>query len=130
MFTQAGITSKVRATGANANPRLGMATVYYDGKKGTITADTTSMSLLIDDMSTVADSGVTTKYKAGLRGVGQINIAFNAKDGADADIVNYGIKMQATISVTQTGTDIHNETDCFRHYPYIFQTCLKPYVFK
>ena len=28
------------------------------------------------------------------------------------------------------GTDIHNETDCFRHYPYIFQTCLKPYVFK
>ena len=28
------------------------------------------------------------------------------------------------------GTDIHNETDCFRHYPYIFQTGLKPYVFK
>ena len=91
------------ATGANANPRLGMATVSYNGEKGTITADTTSMTLLIDDMSTVAGSGVTTKYKAGLRGVGQIDIAFTAKDGADADIVNYGIKMQATISVTKTG---------------------------
>ena len=91
------------ATGANANPRLGMATVSYDGEKGIITADTTSMSLLVDDMSTVAGSGVTKKFVAGLRGVGQIDINFTAKDGADADIVANGIKMQATITVSKVG---------------------------
>ncbi len=91
------------ATGANATPRVGMATVSYNGEKGAITADTTSMTILVDDMSTVAGSPVTTKYKAGLHGVGAITIKFTAKEGADADVVANGIKMQATISVNKVG---------------------------
>lgn len=91
------------ATGANATPRVGMASVSYNGEKGAITADTTSMTILVDDMSTVADSGVTTKYQAGLHGVGAISINFTAKEGADADVVENGIKMQATISITKVG---------------------------
>ena len=91
------------ATGANATPRVGMASVSYNGEKGAITADTTSMTILVDDMSTVAGSGVTKKYKAGLHGVGAITINFTAKEGADADVVANGIKMQATISVNKVG---------------------------
>ena len=45
----------------------------------------------------------TTKYQAGLHGVGAISINFTAKEGADADVVENGIKMQATISITKVG---------------------------
>ena len=102
------------ATGANANPRVGMASVSYNGEKGAITADTTSMTILVDDMSTVPDSGVTTKYKAGLHGVGAIKINFTHKEGADADVVTNGIKMQATISVAKVGDRKWNEKEILK----------------
>lgn len=93
------------ATGATAQPRIGMATVSYNGEKGTITADTTALTLLVDDMSTVSGSGINTQHKAGLTGVGSIAITFTPKAGADADVVNNGIKMQATLSVTKINAE-------------------------
>ena len=89
------------ASGATAQPRIGMATVSYNGEKGSITADTTALTLLVDDMSTVAGSGVNKQHTAGLTGVGQITINFTANPGADQDVMDNGIKMQATITITK-----------------------------
>ena len=82
-----------------------MATVSYNGEKGTITADTTTLTLLVDDMSTVSGSGINKQHQAGLTGVGSIAITFTHKAGADAEVVNNGIKMQATLSVTKIKAD-------------------------
>ncbi len=98
------IYSQGGATGADARANLSMSTVSYDGTKGVISADTTALTILVDDMSTVADSGVSEKYTAGLRGAGQIAISFTAKDGADATVVQNGIPMMAKISVSKTGS--------------------------
>lgn len=98
------IYSQGGATGADARTNLSMSTVSYDGTKGIISADTTALTILVDDMSTVAGSGVSEKYTAGLRGVGQIAISFTAKDGADATVVENGICMKAIISVAKVGT--------------------------
>ena len=98
------IYSQGGATGADARTNLSMSTVSYDGTKGVISADTTALTILVDDMSTVADSGVSEKYTAGLRGAGQIAISFTAKDGADATVVQNGICMKAIISVSKVGS--------------------------
>jgi len=98
------IYSQGGATGADARTNLSMSTVSYDGTKGIISADTTALTILVDDMSTVTDSGVSEKYTAGLRGAGQIAISFTAKDGADATVVQNGICMKATISVSKVGS--------------------------
>ena len=93
------------ATGADARTGLSMSTVSYDGTKGTITADTTALTILVDDMSTVEGSDITTKYTAGLRGAGDIKIQFTPKDGADATVQSNGIKMKAIISVEKVGAE-------------------------
>ena len=98
------IYSQGGATGADARANLSMSTVSYDGTKGVISADTTALTILVDDMSTVADSGISEKYTAGLRGAGQISISFTAKDGADATVVQNGIPMMANISVSKVGS--------------------------
>lgn len=98
------IYSQGGATGADARTNLSMSTVSYDGTKGTISADTTALTILVDDMSTVAGSGITEKYTAGLRGAGDIKVSFSAKDGADATVVANGIKMKAVISVSKVGS--------------------------
>ncbi len=101
------------ANGAIAHPRIGMATISYNGEKGTITADTTGITLLVDDMSTVENSGVTTQHTAGLTGKGEITVTFSPKQGADQVVVDDGIYMKAIITVVslkQPGTLYNGET--------------------
>lgn len=91
------------ATGAQSSRLLDMATVSYNGEKGSITANTESLTILVDDMSTV-DSTKYQTYQAGIHGAGDIKITFTAKEGADATVTTNGIKMQATVTITGTQT--------------------------
>ena len=91
------------ATGAQSSRNLDMATVSYNGEKGSITADTTSLTILVDDMSTV-NASKYAPYQAGIHGAGVINVTFTSKVGADADVTENGIRMKATVSITGTQT--------------------------
>lgn len=97
------------ATGAQSSRNLDMATVSYNGEKGSITADTTSLTILVDDMSTV-DAVKYAPYQAGIHGAGKIYITFTPKVGADAVVTANGIKMQATVTITGTKTTYNYDT--------------------
>ncbi len=97
------------ATGAQSSRNLDMATVSYNGEKGSITADTTSLTILVDDMSTI-DADKYAPYQAGIHGAGEIKITFTPKVGADAVVTANGIKMQATVTITGTKTAYNYNT--------------------
>lgn len=68
-----------------------MAGVGESSKKGTISVVTSGLTIVIDDVG---------KYKPGLDIDGEVKITFAANNGADADVVENGIKMAYTLSVT------------------------------
>jgi len=88
-----------------------MAGISSTGAKGTITGDTTAITLMIDDMSTVEDSGITTEHTAGIVGNGSITVSFAPKAGADATVRENGIVMVATIEINKTGSRQWNNKD-------------------
>ena len=101
------------ATGAQSSRNLDMATVSYNGEKGSITADTTSLTILVDDMSTV-DAGKYDPYQAGIHGAGEIKVTFTPKVGADAVVTENGIKMKATVTITGTQTTYNYNTKDYK----------------
>ena len=68
-----------------------MAGVGDSSKKGTISVLTSGLTIVIDDAG---------DYTPKLIISGQVAIGFTANKGADAEVVNNGIKMSYTLSVT------------------------------
>lgn len=76
-----------------------METVITEGSKGTISVDTSGLTIKVDDSAT---DSVT--HKPVLVMDGEIVITFTAATGADDSVVQNGIKMQAVISCTENWT--------------------------
>ncbi len=88
--------SQGTANGAVIERKLNMASIVSTTSKGTITADTTGFTLLVDDD---ANDGKT--HCAVLNATGHIAVVFAANEGADASVAEEGIPMIATITVTK-----------------------------
>lgn len=71
-----------------------METVVTSGEKGTISIDTSALTMKIDD---IADG---TAHNAALIVDGKITVTFTPSAGADETVTTSGVKMQATITCT------------------------------
>jgi len=74
-----------------------MASIVATTSKGTITADTTGLTLLVDDDET---DGKT--HCAVLNITGGIGLTFTAAEGADADVASNGIAMKAVVTISKS----------------------------
>ena len=83
-----------------------MADVKSDTQKGTITVVSNNLSFSVDDLG-------TTDWKAELVKSGSLVFKFEPTNGADADVVANGIKLQATITIAglQNTYDNSSEVD-------------------
>ena len=73
-----------------------MAGVGTNSKKGTITVDTTGLTMVIDDTN--------GDYKPELIISGEVKVNFTANVGADAEVAANGVKMNYSISQTDSWT--------------------------
>ena len=80
---------------------INMAQVNTSSNKGTISADPTNVSFLVDDKG---------GFVAELNGTGFFAITFTAADGADQTVKDNGIKMQATVTLKSENNLKYNGT--------------------
>ena len=87
------------ATGITTTRALDMASITTTVEKGKITANSTGMTLIVDDDKSV-NPQTGTSFKAVLVGTGSINVTFTPDDSADPTVKQNGIPMIATVTVT------------------------------
>ncbi len=88
------------ATGITTTRALDMASTTTTVEKGKITANSTGMTLIVDDDKSV-NPQTGTSFKAVLVGTGSINVTFTPDDSADPTVKQNGIHMIATVTITK-----------------------------
>ena len=88
------------ATGITTTRALDMASITTTVEKGKITANSTGMTLIVDDDKSV-NPQTGTSFKAVLVGTGSINVTFTPDDAADPTVQQNGIPMIATVTITK-----------------------------
>ena len=88
------------ATGITTTRALDMASITTTVEKGKITANSTGMTLIVDDDKSV-NPQTGTSFKAVLVGTGSINVTFTPDDSADPTVKQNGIHMIATVTITK-----------------------------
>ncbi|MBR2339168.1 MAG: hypothetical protein IKA63_06845 [Clostridia bacterium] len=73
-----------------------MATEVLSGSKGTISVDVSNITMTVDDL----EDGTAHNAKLVFNDGGTVAITFNPSVGADEDVIANGIKMRATVTVT------------------------------
>ena len=88
------------ATGITTTRALDMASITTTVEKGKITANSTGMTLIVDDDKSV-NPQTGTSFKAVLVGTGSINVTFTPDGSADPTVKQNGIHMIATVTITK-----------------------------
>ena len=88
------------ATGITTTRALDMASITTTVEKGKITANSTGMTLIVDDDKSV-NPQTGTSFKAVLVGTGSINVTFTPDGSADPTVKQNGIHMIATVTVSK-----------------------------
>ena len=89
------------ATGITTTRVLDMASITTTVEKGKITANSTGMTLIVDDAKSV-NPETGKSFKAVLTGTGSINITFTPDTSAEPTVQANGIHMIAEVTVTQS----------------------------